>query len=134
MGHDKYISGSFDPGSIKHTTGAEKYRCAGLWEETFLPSLGDNCFLARGFCSTAPSLRDARGEVGAVVWSYISRSVRKPFEGLIFTWTRLFPLNTSLLSTVMDVAHCGEEGEIVKECKELLFVFCSFSTNRSPFL
>lgn len=90
--------------------------------------------LARGFCSTAPSLRDARGEVGAVVWSYISRSVRKPFEGLIFTWTRLFPWNTSLLSTVMDVAHCGEEGEIVKECKELLFVFCSFSTNRSPFL
>lgn len=69
MGHDKYISGSFDPGSIKHTTVAEKYRCAGLWEETFLPSLGDNCFLAKGFCSAAPSVRDACGDVGAVVCS-----------------------------------------------------------------
>lgn len=44
-------------------------------------------------------------------------------------------LNASFQSTVRGLAHCGGEREILQEHKEsLLFLFCFFSTNRSPFL
>lgn len=103
VGHDRYISGSFGPGSIKHTAVVKECRCAEPWEETSLSSLGGN-FWAKGFWSAALGVWKVLVEMLELWYApvlFAFWSVSKPLQSQIAQYSVLPPLNTSVSWTVL---------------------------------
>lgn len=113
MGCERYISSSFDPGSIKHTAVVKKCRRAELWEETSLFSFGDNTFLAKGLWSAALG-----------VWKMLVEMLEPRYAPVLFASEKCqqAPRKSDCrVDSVISpegryrcIAHCGEEGEILK--------------------